>query len=122
MTKYRVYIEGTDHPGDYLDEIFDSYSEAEEAACEAINEIRTGAEVLNMSNPGDYEYDEDNYDLEYSIESIETEDFSSVDWYCDSCGALLNNQSGFDTSTGEWVCAQCGTSNDVSDGNIKEVY
>ena len=36
-----------------------------------VSECRTGAEVLNMSNPGDYPYDEDDdFDIEYDIVEI----------------------------------------------------
>ncbi len=40
------------------------------------------------------------------------------DWYCDNCGAHLNNQSGFTALYGSWNCDECGYSNDVSDNNI----
>lgn len=41
-----------------------------------------------------------------------------IDWYCDSCDAYLNRQSGFTTITGSWVCSKCGYENDVTDNNI----
>ena len=41
-----------------------------------------------------------------------------VDWYCDSCDAYLNTQSGFTTSTGKWTCQFCGAENDVTSSNI----
>lgn len=121
MIKYRVYIEGTNYPGEYLDEIFNSYSDAEEAAYEAMSEIREGAEVLHMSNPGDYDYDENNYELHYTIDTIETSEFSSVDWYCDSCNAHLNDQVGFNTESGKWECTECGHVNSVSDEDIGSI-
>ena len=40
-----------------------------------------------------------------------------IDWYCDSCNALMNNQTGFKRSGGWWTCAACGFNNDVSLGN-----
>lgn len=41
-----------------------------------------------------------------------------IDWHCDNCNCLMNNQDGFNTSTGRWVCSQCGYENDVSEHNI----
>ena len=63
MKKYRIYI------GDELqDEVFDSYESAEEYALYLCGCARTGAEIMNMSNPGDYPYDEDSYEYpEYEI-------------------------------------------------------
>ncbi|WP_295579951.1 Sec23/Sec24 zinc finger-containing protein [uncultured Oscillibacter sp.] len=43
---------------------------------------------------------------------------SGCDWYCDSCHAYMNNQPGFTTSLGTWICTECGTMNDVSEENI----
>ena len=36
--------------------------DAEEFAAELLSCARLGAEILNMSNPGDYEYDEETYE------------------------------------------------------------
>lgn len=41
-----------------------------------------------------------------------------VTWYCDCCNAVMNNQSGFNTSIGKWECTECGEINDVSSNNI----
>ena len=67
MAKYKVVYNGEED-----DTILDSYEAAEEyglylASCE-----REGAEILHMSNPGDY--DEDDYDDDPDIEIIEIED------------------------------------------------
>ena len=43
---------------------------------------------------------------------------SGVTWYCDGCNAVLNEQAGFNTSTGTWICTRCGESNDVSPDNV----
>ena len=43
-----------------------------------------------------------------------------IDWYCDKCGCYMNDQEGFDTSTGRWICAECGYENDVSENNIRK--
>ena len=53
------------------DETFSSYEDAEDAALYAISCSKTGAEILHMSNPGDYdEYGEDD-EFEYEIEEID---------------------------------------------------
>lgn len=41
-----------------------------------------------------------------------------IDWYCDECNAYLNDQSGFNTSSGRWTCSECGYNNDVTENNI----
>ena len=58
---------------EYSDEgIFNTYNAAEEAALYAIGCMRQGVEILNMSNPGDYDYDEENFESpEYEIVEIE---------------------------------------------------
>ena len=39
-------------------------------------------------------------------------------WYCDECHTYLNNQPGFTTSMGTWICTECGATTDVSEQNI----
>ena len=63
MAGYKVIIDGEEE-----DEIFDSEESAEEYAMYLCSCAREGAEVLNYSNPGDYDYDEDDFeDPEYEI-------------------------------------------------------
>ena len=45
---------------------------------------------------------------------------SGYDWHCDGCGSIMNNQIGFNTDTGEWICTDCGYDNDVSSNNIEQ--
>ena len=72
MSKYQVKLIYKDEE-ELDDELFDTEDEAEEHALYLIGCAREGAEILNMSNPGDYEYDEDTYeDPEYEI--IEVDD------------------------------------------------
>ena len=54
MSKYKVVFDG-----DTLDEIFDSFEEAEDAALYELSCWHAGGEVLELSNPGDYDYDPD---------------------------------------------------------------
>ena len=42
------------------------------------------------------------------------------EYFCPNCGAVLNNQYGFDPSCGTWTCTKCGThlmDDDVYDGD-----
>lgn len=53
-------------------EPFDTEDEAKEAAENYLNDMRTGAEVLNMSNPGDYPApDDDDFDADLDIIEID---------------------------------------------------
>ena len=81
MAKYKYILTFAD--GEKLDSLeeygddnfegtFSSYSAAEEAALDAVSWERQGAEILNMSNPGDYDYDEENFESpEYEIVEID---------------------------------------------------
>ena len=69
--KYILYFGN----GDQLDseshgEVFNSYEDAQDAALKAIGNYRLGGEMLNLSNPGDYEYDEDE-NIDYDIVEID---------------------------------------------------
>lgn len=68
MSKYKIVFDGEEE-----DEVFDTEEEAEEYASYLRSCAREGAEILNMSNPGDYDYDEDSFeDPDYEI--IEVDD------------------------------------------------
>ena len=45
---------------------------------------------------------------------------NGCDWYCDYCGVFMNRQPGFNVRSGEWVCTNCGKTNDVSEDNIRD--
>ncbi len=67
MKKYRIEFYGELEP-----EVFDTEEAAENYALYLCSCARTGAEVLHMSNPGDYEYDEDTYeDPDYEIIEVD---------------------------------------------------
>ena len=66
MAKYKVLFDG-----EYVDEVFDTEEEAEEYALYLSSCTKEGAEILHMSNPGDY--DEDDYDDDYEIVEIDDE-------------------------------------------------
>lgn len=67
MAKYKVIFDGEEE-----DEVFETEAEAEEYALYLCSCTRDGAETLHMSNPGDYDYDEEVYeDPEYEIVEID---------------------------------------------------
>ena len=68
MAKYKIIFDGEEE-----EEIFSTYEAANEQALYLCSCAREGAETLHMSNPGDYEYDDETWeDPEYEI--IEVED------------------------------------------------
>ena len=68
MYKLKIFEEGFE---EYEDEVFETEAEAQECMNTIMSDYRTGAEVLNLSNPGDYPYDEDDdFDIEYDIVEI----------------------------------------------------
>ena len=67
MSKYRIEMNG-----ELQDKIFDTEEEAEDYALYLCSCARTGAGTLNMSNPGDYLYDEDYFEEpEYEIIDVD---------------------------------------------------
>lgn len=64
MSKYKVWFNDEE-----MDEVFDTEEAAEEYALYLCSCAREGAEILHMSNPGDY--DEDDYDDDYEIVEVE---------------------------------------------------
>ena len=67
MAKYKIILDGEE-----WDEVFDSESDAEEYALYLCSCSREGAEILHMSNPGDYDYDEDDFEEpEYEIIEVD---------------------------------------------------
>ena len=68
MTKYMIEMDG-----ELQDEEFDTEEEAEQYAWYLQSCSRLGAEILHEHNPGDYEYDEDDFEApDYEI--IEVDD------------------------------------------------
>ena len=68
MFKLKIFEPGFE---EYEDEVFETEAEAQECMDTIMSDYRTGAEVLNLSNPGDYPYDEDDdFDIDYEIIEI----------------------------------------------------
>lgn len=71
MTKFKIIMHYPDGVDEEQDELFDTESEAINYAGYLVGCCRTGAETLFMSNPGDYPYDEDEFEEpDYSIIEI----------------------------------------------------
>ena len=67
MAKFKILFDG-----EYEDEVFDSEECAEEYALYLCSCSREGAEILNLSNPGDYDYDENDFESpEYEIVEVD---------------------------------------------------
>lgn len=66
MYKLEIYEDGFE---EYEDEVFETKEEAQECMDTIISDYHTGMETLNLSNPGDYPYDEDD-DIDYEIVEI----------------------------------------------------
>ena len=67
MEKYKIIFDGEEQ-----DETFNTEEDAEEYALYLQSCCREGAEILHMSNPGDYVYDEDDFDYpDYEIIEID---------------------------------------------------
>ena len=68
MAKYKIIFDGEEQNEEFFTE-----EAAEEYALYLCSCHREGSEILHMSNPGDYDYDEDEYESpDYEI--IEVED------------------------------------------------
>lgn len=67
MAKYKIIFDGEEE-----EEIFNTYEEAEEQALYLCSCAQQGAEILHMSNPGDYDDDDETGENpEYEIIEIE---------------------------------------------------
>ena len=68
MAKYKIVFDGEV----WEEDIYDTYEEAEAGALELCSCERLGAEIMHMSNPGDYDYEEDDWeDSDYEIIEVE---------------------------------------------------
>ncbi len=69
MTKYMVKFDG-----ELMDEVFDTERQADSYGLYLQGCERDGAEILHMSNPGDYEYDEDSFEFsDYEVVKVEVD-------------------------------------------------
>ncbi|MDQ1138435.1 hypothetical protein QE410_003234 [Microbacterium sp. SORGH_AS 1204] len=63
-------VQWADDGFDDEDAIFETEAQAEAYAADQLNNFRTGAEVLHLSNPGDYPQDGEE-DPEYAIVEVD---------------------------------------------------
>lgn len=71
MTKYKIIMHYPDGESEEQDEVFDTEAKAVDYANYLVGCSRTGAETLYWSNPGDYPYDENEFEEpEYEIIEI----------------------------------------------------
>ncbi|MBR5677404.1 MAG: hypothetical protein IKX20_04625 [Paludibacteraceae bacterium] len=75
MGKYQIvfhWTDGTDEVDDNDGAYYDSEEEAEETALYYLSCCKQGAETLEMSNPGDYPYNEEDFeDDEFDVEEVD---------------------------------------------------
>lgn len=70
MSKYKIVMKYSDGTNEEDDDIFDSEEAAEEYANYLIGCSQVRAETLNLSNPGDYSFD-DYEDIDFEIIEID---------------------------------------------------
>ena len=67
MAKYKIIMDD-----EMQDDVFDTEEEADEYALYLCSCSRTGAEILHMSNPFDYDYDAETFEEpEYEIVEVD---------------------------------------------------
>lgn len=59
----------------------------------------------------------DSFELDY-LGEVHSERFPGIQWYCDKCDAILNNQPGFDDYLSAWQCRKCGYINLLAESEI----
>lgn len=64
MTKYKTVF---DDDLEEYEETFDTWEEAEEYGCQISSDYRAGCTDLHMSNPGDYEEDDEGIDFDIEV-------------------------------------------------------
>ncbi|MBQ6213448.1 MAG: hypothetical protein IJJ57_11220 [Ruminococcus sp.] len=65
MAKYKIiyhWTDGTEDEDDNYGEYWDSEAEANEAGLYGLSCAKQGGMILEMSNPGDYPFDESDYE------------------------------------------------------------
>ena len=68
MAKYKIvyhYSDGTTDEDDNYGDFYSTKKEAEEEGEYGLSCAKLGGEIFEMSNPGDYPYDESDYEDDY---------------------------------------------------------
>ena len=71
MTMYKVVMEYPDGTREEEDDVFDTESEAEECGQYLCGCYKTGGEILNMSNPGDYPLEVVGGDADFEVIEVD---------------------------------------------------
>lgn len=74
MKKYKIVLIYSNGDRDEQDDVFETEWQAEEYALYLVSCHGVGGEILNLSNPGDYDVDDEDPDFEI-IEFDDEEDF-----------------------------------------------
>lgn len=69
--KYKVLYHFPDGTSEEEDELYDSREEAEEVGLYGCGCYAEGAEILNLSNPGDYPLDGAEDDCEFEVLEVD---------------------------------------------------
>ena len=72
MARYKVIYHWTDGSEEESDEYFETEEQANEAGLYGLGCAKQGGELQELSNPGDYPYDESDYEDD-SFEVIEVD-------------------------------------------------
>ena len=76
MAKYKIIYhnsDGTIDEDDNYGDFYSSWEEADEAGLYGLSCAMQGGEILEMSNPGDYQFDKSDYDND-TYEVVEVDD------------------------------------------------
>lgn len=76
----------------------------------AIN--RQLSELGTISDKINYLFNHEEYYSTYDGDDVDSR-YPDTTWRCDKCGAILNQQVGFDENLSEWKCKDCGTINKI---------
>lgn len=79
---------------------------------------RKQSETGSLLDQLDYLMHPEAYEYTYGGDDLDAR-FPGIEWYCDGCGAHLNEQAGFDDHVDAWRCTACGHENPLS---IEEIY
>ena len=82
----------------------------------AIN--RQLSELETLSDKINYLFNPEEYYCVYNGNDVDDR-YPDTAWKCDKCGAILNQQEGFDENLPEWKCRDCGHVNKI---DLSEVY
>ena len=83
----------------------------------SFDEVKQAIEDMGMKPDDASSFGTGTY-TEESQKKIQVRLNAGIDWYCDKCNVYLNNQSGFNTISGTWICEECGHENSVTVNNV----